>query len=443
MVLATAGDQRLGGGDIDDAIAAWAMEHSGGAGDPMRVKAAAEGAKRELSFSEQATMSLDDGVTLTLDRPTFEALARPVLDKTLAQVEEALRFAAEQKGLDRADVDAVLLVGGSTRIPRVTQMLLEYFDKDEEFVRSDGNPDTLVARGAAIVARKFEPSQEFDLARAEEGGLSDEADELKITLITEHTLGVAVQEGRFDPLISRGAKIPASQKKIYTNPPLAEHIEAAIYQGEGKYVYEDGTTLVGTIHLSDIEPRPEGYHNFEVEFALDINGLLEVRVKHVNTGRDYEATFEQSTSIGQVNELAERRQALLALYSGHDRLTPRQARRPHTRAVVRHPAARRRRRARARPRPGATGVHPAGQARPRPPRQGAGAALPGRGLRGLRLRDQVGRPRACARGARRQAGGSLRCQTMRTWPRRWTRTWSGWACGGPSTPRRTARAATG
>ncbi|MBB3727886.1 Hsp70 family protein [Nonomuraea dietziae] len=328
VVLATAGDQRLGGGDIDDAIAAWAMEHSGGAGDPMRVKAAAEGAKRELSFSEQATMSLDDGVTLTLDRPTFEALARPVLDKTLAQVEEALRFAAEQKGLDRADVDAVLLVGGSTRIPRVTQMLLEYFDKDEEFVRSDGNPDTLVARGAAIVARKFEPSQEFDLARAEEGGLSDEADELKITLITEHTLGVAVQEGRFDPLISRGAKIPASQKKIYTNPPLAEHIEAAIYQGEGKYVYEDGTTLVGTIHLSDIEPRPEGYHNFEVEFALDINGLLEVRVKHVNTGRDYEATFEQSTSIGQVNELAERRQALLALYSGHDRLTPRQAAAP-------------------------------------------------------------------------------------------------------------------
>lgn len=215
--------------------------------------------------------------------------------------------------MERDHINAVLLVGGSTRIPRVKQMLLDYFDQDEGFVRGDANPDTLVARGAAIVANRFEPSPEFDLATRPNAERSADEQDYTVTLITEHTLGVGVQQGRFNALIPRGTKIPARQVKTYTNPEQAHRIEAAIYQGEGEYVYDNA--LIGTIHLDEIEPRPEGYHQFEVEFSLDVNGLLGVQVTHTNTGREYQATFDQSTTIGKVDELAERRAVLAGLYA--------------------------------------------------------------------------------------------------------------------------------
>jgi molecular chaperone DnaK (HSP70) len=319
-VIATAGDQRLGGGDFDDAVVAWITEQLGDRPltdiKRLRMKAAAETAKRELSLKNSAIIDLGDEMeSLELERSTFESLIQPILDRSLRQVEEALQFAEGAKGVNRDDVDAVLLVGGSTRIPRVRQMLLDHFEQDESFVRGDANPDTLVARGAAIVAYKFEPTPEFDLStRPTAERIEEEDDEgFTITLITEHTLGVGVQGGRSDALISRGTKIPASKKKTYSNPALAEHIEASIYQGEGQYIYDN--TLVGTVHLDDIEPRPEGYHRFEVEFSLDVNGLLGVQITHLNTGRDYQATFEQSTRIGKLDELAERRIALVRLFA--------------------------------------------------------------------------------------------------------------------------------
>lgn len=319
IVLATAGDKRLGGGDFDDAIVSWVLESldgpEPGQEELLRIKAAAERAKRQLSFNETTTITLESGAELTLDRATFESLISGLMERALAQVREALSFAEDKKGVRRDEVDAVLLVGGSTRVPAVTGALLAEFGKPADFVKSDADPDTLVARGAALVAKRFQPSPAFDITdRLDKGLTSTEPDDLDVTLITEHTLGVGVQDNKCDELIPRGTKIPASQKKTYTNPALAEHIEATIYQGEGVYSYEN--TLIGTIHLADIEPRPEGYHKFEVEFALDINGLLEVKVTHENTGRAYEATFEQSTSIGKVNLLAERREALLALYEG-------------------------------------------------------------------------------------------------------------------------------
>jgi molecular chaperone DnaK (HSP70) len=318
-VIATAGHKRLGGGDFDNKVVEWIEPRIGGRpldeGERLRIKAAAETAKRQLSLKNSVTVDLGDDIEpVELDREQFERLIQPTLDMSLGQVEEALRFAGQEKGVQRDEIDAVLLVGGSTRIPRVRQMLLDYFERDDDFVRSDANPDTLVARGAAIVASRFEPTPSFDLRTrpAAEAREDDDEDSFAITLITEHTLGLAVQEGRFDPLIQRGTKIPAGQKKTYSNPPLAAHIEASIYQGEGEYIYDN--TPVGTIHLDDIEPKPEGYHRFEVEFSLDVSGLLDVQVTHLNTGRDFQATFEQSTRIGQVDKLAEHREALLRLY---------------------------------------------------------------------------------------------------------------------------------
>ncbi|WP_328310164.1 Hsp70 family protein [Streptomyces sp. NBC_00442] len=317
-VIATAGDQRLGGGDFDDAVAAWIVESLGDTlpkdMDRLRIKAAAEVAKRELSLRSSTVVDLGAGAgPLELDRAGFEALIQPILDRSLRQVDEALNFARTAKGVERDHINAVLLVGGSTRIPRVKQMLLDYFDQDEGFVRGDANPDTLVARGAAIVANRFEPSPAFDLATRPSAERSADEQDYTVTLITEHTLGVGVQQGRFNALIPRGTKIPARQVKTYTNPEQANRIEAAIYQGEGEYVYDN--SLIGTIHLDEIEPRPEGYHQFEVEFSLDVNGLLGVQVTHTNTGREYQATFDQSTTIGKVDELAERRGVLVELYA--------------------------------------------------------------------------------------------------------------------------------
>ncbi|TLQ42087.1 Hsp70 family protein [Streptomyces marianii] len=316
-VIATAGDQRLGGGDFDDAVAAWIVEQLGESlakdTDRLRIKAAAEAAKRQLSLRSTTTIDLGGATApLELDRAGFERLIQPILDRSLHQVDEALKFARTAKGVQREDVNAVLLVGGSTRIPRVKQILLDYFDQDEGFVRGDANPDTLVARGAAIVANRFEPTDAFDLASRPNAERSVDEQDYTVTLITEHTLGVGVQQARFSPLITRGTKIPARQTKTYVNPEQAHRIEAPIYQGEGEYVYDN--TLIGTIHLDDIEPRPEGYHQFEVEFSLDVNGLLGVQVTHTNTGREYQATFDQSTTIGKVDELAERRAALVKLY---------------------------------------------------------------------------------------------------------------------------------
>ena len=317
-VIATAGDQRLGGGDFDDRIAEWIVREIGEAlpagFDRLRIKAAAEVAKRELSGRDRTVVDLGDGLPkLDLDRARFEEEIKPVLDRSLRQVDEALRFAREAKGVEREDVTAVLLVGGSTRIPRVKRMLLDHFEQDEGFVRADANPDTLVARGAAIVAHRFEPSDGFDLSTRPTAESPTEEQDYALTLITEHSLGVAVEDGRFDTLIPRGTKIPARQSKPYTNDDQSMHIAAQIYQGEGEFIYDN--SLIGTIHLADIEPKPRNFHHFEITFSLDVNGLLDVQVTHVNTGQEYQATFDQTTTIGKVDELEQRRGMLLKLFT--------------------------------------------------------------------------------------------------------------------------------
>jgi hypothetical protein len=197
--------------------------------------------------------------------------------------------------------------------------LLDHFDRGDDFVRSDADPDTLVARGAALVAKDFAPSSDFDLARRPASDPEPDEHSLQVSLITEHTLGLAIQNDRFDGLIPRGTRIPASQKKIYTNPDMAFRIAAVVYQGEGEYTYENA--LVGTVNLDDIEPRPEGHHRFEVEYTLTRNGLLEVAVQHLNTGRTFEARFERSTEIGRRDELAERRGLLVVLYDPEGQVT--------------------------------------------------------------------------------------------------------------------------
>lgn len=327
-VLATSGNPRLGGGNFDDAITAWALAELGVAagkdlGWEQQVKAAAEVAKRDLAVYEQTTLTVPargaggQPRSLSLTRETFEKLISGLLQQSLACVADAMTMAAG-KGVAPTDLDAILLVGGSTRIPLVTRLLLDHFGRDDGFVRADANPDTLVARGAAIVANRFAPSERFDLAHRPDASQVnvDQDDELDITYITEHTLGVGIQDGLVDPLIPRGQNIPSRAMKVYTNPDDATQVRCPIYQGEGRYVYEND--LVGNVVLDDIESRPSGFHHFEVTFSLDINGLLGVQVMHRETAREYRHTFEQSTHIGRSERLADLRTELLALYAPPD-----------------------------------------------------------------------------------------------------------------------------
>ncbi|TYB43955.1 Hsp70 family protein [Actinomadura chibensis] len=315
-VLATAGDPRLGGGDFDAAVAEWLNEKLGRTApsedERLRTLAAAEKAKIDLSRQESTTISLGDGTEpIALDRAQFDSLIEPTLKRSLEKVDEALRMAGGGEDAPPLDVDAVLLVGGSTRIRLVRDMLMDRFGKDGDFVRADGDPDTLVARGAAILAHRFEPSEGFDLNRRPTAERPADEDDFDIRLITEHTLGVGVEEHRFSPLIPRGEKIPTQRKRTYTNQKDSQNVEIPIYQGESDVVFNN--TRIGSILLDEIEPRPAGFHQFDVILTLDVNGLLEVKVHHVNVDREYEATFRQSTSIGRIDMLAESRLRLQRL----------------------------------------------------------------------------------------------------------------------------------
>ncbi|HEY6138666.1 MAG TPA: Hsp70 family protein, partial [Thermoanaerobaculia bacterium] len=324
-VIATSGDRRLGGGDFDDALAYWALQEAKKQGldvtnNPVAraiVKLAAEDTKIILSIATSANIIVADpvtkrAVTLTIDRPTFEQLIDTYLQRSLTWVTTALQDAAK-KGIPREAIDAILLVGGSTKIPRVRQLLLEHFNRDEAFVRFDANPDQLVARGAAMLANKFEPSPPpFDIKRRPSSSLMKAEIDIPITLITEYTLGVGVQNDEFDPLITRGTSIPVSIVKTYTNQEGAPNVIAPIYQGEGMYVYEN--TYIGELKIGPIQPAPAGYHQFETKMSLDQNGLLSVTVNHKNEGKTYAGDFKHKTTVGGDDALIAMRQRLVTMF---------------------------------------------------------------------------------------------------------------------------------
>jgi molecular chaperone DnaK (HSP70) len=327
QVLATSGDHRLGGGDFDDAIAHWAVEEAKKQGLDISndkvaramVKFAAEDTKKLLSASNTANLVVSDPVSnrsiaLTLDRATFEGLIGELLKRSLNSVALAIQY-AEERGVAKSAIDQVLLVGGSTRVPKVRQLLLDYFNRDEAFVRADGNPDLLVARGAALVANNFQPSPPpFSIKSKPSASLVNPEAQgvMNVELITEHTLGVGVQEDRFDSVIDRGSPIPTTKTKPYTNPEGASNVKVPIFQGEGAYVQEN--TLIGELTIGPMQPLPRDSHHFEVTFSLDQNGLLTVTVNHVNEGKVYKADFRHETTVKGDDALNTLRQRLLGIF---------------------------------------------------------------------------------------------------------------------------------
>lgn len=290
-VKSTSGDTHLGGDDFDQRLIKFlADEFKKDEGidlrkDPMamqRLKDAAEKAKIELSSSQKTNVNLpfitatDAGpkhLNIDITRAKFEQLVDDLVKRTIKPCEKALKDA----GLKKEEVDQVILVGGSTRIPKIQEVVKEFFGKDP----SKGvNPDEVVAVGAAIQG----------------GVLTGDVDDVVLLDVTPLTLGIETLGGVMTKLIEGNSTIPTSKKETFsTAADNQSSVEIHILQGERAQA-QDNRTL-GRFHLDGIPPAPRGVPQVEVTFDIDANGVLNVSAKDKGTGKEQSIRIEQSSGL--------------------------------------------------------------------------------------------------------------------------------------------------
>ncbi len=300
-VKSTNGDTHLGGDDFDHIIIDWlAEEFKKQEGmdlrkDPMalqRLKDAAERAKIELSNSQETEINLPyvtviDNVprhlVTKLSRSKFESLADTLVQRTLEPCRQALKDA----GLQASQIDEVILVGGSTRIPKIQQVVEEFFGKKPN---KGVNPDEVVAIGAAIQG----------------GVLTGDVKDVLLLDVTPLSMGIEVMGGMYDVVIESNTTIPSKKSKTYsTAADNQPSVEIHILQGERPMARDNRT--VGRFILGDIPPAPRGVPQVEVTFDMDANGMLNVSAKDKGTGKIQSIRVEAGTGLSK-DEIARMKQ---------------------------------------------------------------------------------------------------------------------------------------